>query len=173
MEFALQLSDLDDARDLFTIAKERLLDVNEWDTLLGGSDYKIGLYNSREQKAQRNMRVDDVVHISNSAGGAYKIRISKIQYDIFPDIRSESISVLLSDDSTKNSGYFETILIKREGAMLTVHCNSGNELPEEDAETPNDRLNVISDNHPLLQISSLQLARLLQGFIAAYAYHRA
>ena len=46
----------------------------------------------------------------------YPSGVETIQYDFFPDIRSESISILLS--TTQGQAKQETIMIKRESATV-------------------------------------------------------
>lgn len=176
MEVSTTAADIDDARDLFLLAKDRLLDVNDWNYSLKGN-FRITLTNARGQKLQRGARVADMICISagNGAGIGSEmwIRISRIQYDFFPDIRSESISMLLEtahSPSGNGTGIEdsqqETILIKREGPTLTAHCNAGNELPEAEDEDPNAHLNRDIELHPVLSIPQSSLQQLLQDWIA-------
>ena len=175
MEFSIELPEPDDARDLFLLAKERLLDVNDWNSLFAGKEYHIMLTTPKGQKLQRDAHVGDMMVISATNGQSIDmwVNIRKIQYDFFPDIGSESISMLLEMSSSQAGNRIvqegqnvETILIKREGNSLTAHCNIGNELPDPEAETPNEHLNTETDLHPVLNIPKTQLQQLLQGFIA-------
>lgn len=173
MEVSTTAADIDDARDLFLLAKDRLLDVNDWNYSLNGH-FSIALADADGHKLQRSARVGDMVCISagNGAGIASEmwIRISKIQYDFFPDVRSECIAMLLETTQSPSgrgtdSIVQETILIKREGPTLTAHCNAGNELPAEDDDDPNAHLNPDIDLHPVLSIPHCSLRQLLSGFI--------
>ncbi len=176
MEVSTTAADIDDARDLFLLAKDRLLDVNDWNYSLKGN-FRIVLTDARGQKLQRSARVDDMICIaaSNGAGIGSEmwIRISRIQYDFFPDISSESISMLLEtahSPSGKGTGADnirqETILIKREGPTLTAHCNAGNELPGADDENPDAHLNRSEELHPVLCIPQSDLQQLLADLVA-------
>lgn len=176
MEVSVTAADIDDARDLFLLAKDRLLDVNDWNYSLKGN-FRIMLADARGQKLLRGARVDDMLCISagndDGIGSEMWIRISRIQYDFFPDIRSESISMLLetahspSGNGTGNDNVQqETVLIKREGPTLTAHCNAGNELPGEDDENPDAHLNRHDELHPVLCIPQADLRQLLQDLVA-------
>ena len=177
MEFSQHLPNLDDARDLFLLAKERLLDVNDWNSMLTNTDYHITLTNPNGQKQHRDARVGDLIRF---AGTNQKdvptekwIEITIIQYDFFPDIRSESISMLLNTASYPSTGNVEnqeTILIKREGLTITAHCNAGNELPGEDAETPDEHINNHIELHPVLNLSIRDLQHFIQQLIAIYEH---
>ncbi len=175
MEVSTTAADIDDARDLFLLAKDRLLDVNDWNYSLKGN-FSITLTDARGQKLQRSARVGDMICIaaSNGAGIGSEmwIRISRIQYDFFPDISSESISMLLEtahSPSGNGTGadnlQQETILIKREGPTLTAHCNAGNELPEAGDEGPDTHLNRSEDLHPVLCIPQTDLQQLLTDLL--------
>lgn len=177
MEHSFEVKDFEDARDLFLLAKDRLLDVNDWNSLFQSKDYQIALTNEKGEKLHRDARVDDLVLIqaTNNTGNSSDmwVRISKIQYDFFPDIRSESISMLLETSySPSGNGVeqmnnkIETLLIKRENSTLTAHCNAGDELPDIDDETPNEHLDNTIDLHPVLSIPKEQLRQLLSGLIS-------
>lgn len=179
MEYSINIPDFDDAKEMFLLAKERLLDVNDWNSLFNNTNYSISLTDNKGQKLHRDARVDDLIQISaaNDIGNTSEtwIRITAIQYDFFPDIRSESISLLLEIsfspsgvgvDPTQQS--VETILIKREGFVVTAHCNAGNELPGSNAETPNEKLSKDIELHPVLSMPKAHLQLLLQGLIAKY-----
>ncbi len=125
MEYSINIPDFDDAREMFLLAKDRLLDVNDWNSLFAGNEYNILLTDDKGQKRHRDARVDDLVNISatNNMGNTSDtwVKIKTIQYDFFPDIRSESISLLLemtyspSGDGVDNmNNEVATILIKRE-----------------------------------------------------------
>lgn len=175
MEVSITAADIDDARDLFLLAKDRLLDVNDWNYSLKGN-YRLTLTDAAGHKLQRSSHVDDMLCIQagNDPGirSEMWIRISKIQYDFFPDISSESISMLLetahspSGNGTGSDNIQqETILIKREGPTLTAHCNAGNELPGEDDDNPNAHLNRDAELHPVLSIPQHSLHQLLMDLL--------
>lgn len=175
MEVRTTAADIDDARDSFLLAKDRLLDINDWNYSLKGN-FHIALADARGQKLQRNARVGDMMCISagNGAGIGSEmwIRISRIQYDFFPDTRSESISMLLEtahSPSGNGTGadniQQETILIKREGPTLVAYCNAGNELPREDDDSPGAYLHRNAELHPVLCIPQSALQQLLSDLV--------
>lgn len=169
MEFYTDLQHTDDATDLFLLAKERLLDVNDWKSLTDGNLYDIALTDAKGRKQNRNAHVGDMIKITGAH--AIWIEISGIQYDYFPDIDSESISMLLR--SVGSFSQLETILIKRDRNMLMVHCNGGNELPTYRSSSPTDRINTLYDMHPVLQLHGQYLQQFLEGMIKVYANNAA
>ncbi len=166
MEFHINTTLTEDAEDLFLIAKDRLLDINEWNNLLSNKAYSVSLTDTKGQKAHRNARMYDLIKISdtNSPSPEKWVQISHIQYDNFPDINSESISLLL-ELSNNDHKSLETILLKRENTNVTIHCNGGNELPEIDDATPNDHLITDKEQHPILNLPNNELQQLLQRII--------
>lgn len=166
MDFMQQFSDRDDAREFFIIAKERLLDVNDWHNMVPGHTLHFSLTNQSGQKQHRDMRVGDTISITTGEGSDISIRVETIQYDFFPDIRSESISILLS--TTQGQAKQETIMIKRESATVSIHCNKGNELPHPEDERPDEHLAEGPELHPVLNISNNALSELVQNMIAVY-----
>lgn len=185
MEYSLSLRDIDEANDIFLLAKDRLLDVNDWNTLFEGNDYNILLTDAKGNKLHRNARVNDKIQISAVNGRGIKsdmwVQVSQVQYDDFPDINSESISMLLmisfspsgngidlDDEQAEQS--METIIIRRENNNVTAHCNIGNELPEEEDEVPDAHINRNIELHPVLSIPKTHLKQLLRGFVAVESY---
>lgn len=177
MECSITIPDIDDARDMFLLAKDRLLDINDWNALFENNHFKIQLTNSRGERLHRDARINDLIHIYASSHSGINsdswVRIQQIQYDFFPDIRCESVSILLStSNSPSGEGIeseqiaFETILIKRERSVITAHCNGGNELPLKADEHPDEHIDPSTDIHPVISIPGENLAQILKGFIA-------
>lgn len=165
MEYHVNTTLTEDAEDLFVIAKDRLLDINEWNQLFHANSYTVALTDTKGQKAHRSARMHDMIKISDNTKMEKWVNISHIQYDNFPDINSESISLLLE---LKNEDHksLETILVKRENSSVTIHCNGGNELPRPEDESPDDHLITDVDRHPVLNLPSIELQELLKGIIA-------
>ena len=72
MEYHIKAIDIDDAKDAFLLAKDRLLDVSDWNTLSGNTEYKIALTNNKGQKVHRDARVFDKLQISTSNSSGIK-----------------------------------------------------------------------------------------------------
>lgn len=183
MDCQLRATDIDDAKDIFLLAKDRLLDINDWKMLLKNTDYDICLTSVNGKKVHRDARVGDKVRISTTNKGISAdmwTQISQIQYDYFPDIDSETISILFHvafSPSGNGIDYFrnsadsnETIIIKREKDTLTVHCNTGCEIPQIEDNTPDAHIINQIELHPVLSIPKPEMAQLLKGFISLDEY---
>lgn len=174
MEQTINAIDIDDAKDIFLLAKDRLLDINDWKTLLGSTPYDVQLTNEKNNKVHRDARINDKVTINHFEQQQPSISavISNIQYDYFPDMDSECISLLLNkDEDLKPNEHYrsttsETVLIRRTGQHLTAHLNIGNELPDINDILPFEHINPIVDLHPVLNLPKSQLETLLKAFIS-------
>jgi hypothetical protein len=111
MEFSVSTRSLDDAEDLFIVAKERMLDINDWQ-----SEYCFTLTDSHKQKMQRNAHTGDFIKKDTTPEEWYII--NKIQYDDYPDIAGESITLFISNVNDVES--MHSIALNRVGKLLTV-----------------------------------------------------
>ncbi len=109
MEYSINTHSTDDAEDLFIVAKERLLDINDWRE---GHTYT--LTDGHKRKAHRNAHSGDFIKINTDTW----VYINKIQYDDYPDIAGESITMFMSTESDTES--MHTVAINRVGKVLTV-----------------------------------------------------
>lgn len=164
MEFIIKATDIDDAKDIFLLAKDRLLDITYWDYILKKDAYSISLTNENGEKAHRDARVSDFINIAKT--NTESLKIEQIQYDYFPDIDSECIAMLLKKPVDTTPTPAETFIIRRDMQSLIAHCNMGNELPAPEDELPTEHLKPESDKHPLLTLSNSELQKLLQSFIS-------
>ena len=101
---------IEDAEDLFILAKDRLLDVNDWNE--GNGNYT--LTDSHKHKLHRNAHTGDFI----KAGEEQWLVINKIQYDDYPDVNGESITLFLS--YTNDTESMHTVAVNRVGKVLTI-----------------------------------------------------
>jgi hypothetical protein len=111
MEFSISTRSMDDAEDIFLLAKERLLDVNDWNVI-----NRFILTDSHKHKVHRNVHAGDFIMRSNDANEWYVV--NKIQYDDYPDIAGESLTIFLSN--ANNPETLHSIAVNRVGKLLTV-----------------------------------------------------
>lgn len=111
MEYTVSTNNIEDAEDLFIVAKERLLDINDWH-----SGNRFILTDSHQHKVQRNAHKGDFITKSGTPTERYII--NKIQYDDYPDINGESITMFMADANDVES--MESVAINRTGKLVSV-----------------------------------------------------
>lgn len=111
MEYSINTNSIEDAEDLFVVAKDRLLDISDWHD---GQTYI--LTDGHKQKAHRNAHSGDFIKIDGNT--EEWIVINKIQYDDYPDINGETITLFMSNNNDTES--MHTVAINRVGKVLSV-----------------------------------------------------
>ncbi|MGN6476450.1 MAG: hypothetical protein ACTHKV_04440 [Flavipsychrobacter sp.] len=111
MDYSLTTNNIDDAEDLFLLAKDRLLDINDW----RNNDAGFILTDHHKQKLHRNAHSGDFIKIGSSDKW---LIINKIQYDDYPDVNGESLTIFLSYTDDPES--MHTIAVNRVGKVLSV-----------------------------------------------------
>lgn len=115
MEYSVVANSLEEAEDLFLLAKDRLLDINEWHSLCAnGTVYT--LMDKHKQKVHRNAHTHDLIKKSNGSDECYFI--SGIVYDDFPDVAGETLSLLLQPETSATDEHLQAIIVKRIGKVL-------------------------------------------------------
>ncbi len=91
MERSIVMQTNEDADSLFLIAKDRLLDVNEWGNILS---FNTTLTDTHGQKVHRDAHMGDLVKAEVS-DGLFWAHIDNILYDKYPDDNAEELSINL------------------------------------------------------------------------------
>lgn len=176
--------DMDDAEELFIIAKERLLNINRWHETAGDAGAKFSLYDAAGQPLDRHAHKGDYIRIDvpgpgNAAGGGDDwVLIEAIQYDDYPDENGESIAVMVrpasapTNDNEATAHFFHpeatsTFTIQRTGRIVLALYNGRNEHPNiETGSISNDARNTLIATGAVLAGSKLQWESLLKGLLA-------
>jgi hypothetical protein len=182
-EQSIMLDSIDDAEDMFVIAKERLLHVNKWHQVAGGISAVFTLTDKQGNELHRHAHKGDYVRIKipgpgNSTGGGYDwVRIESIRYDDYPDTSVEQLwlelrptsSPLSNDDTTAHffDGSASSIfIIERAHARLVASYYGVNEKANtETGSISEDVRNVIVSTTAIAGGSAMQWNALLKGFI--------
>lgn len=181
---SVTLESIDDAEDMFLLAKERLTDVNQWYKVAGEKGAKFILTDHHGKEVSRPAHIGDYIKIDipgpgNAEGDGFDwVHIDKIRYDDYPDDGTETFALLVrpcsspekpggetahffSDDSTS------TFIVERHNRIVTAHYYGRNELPNTDAEgAMNIVRNVAVAIGGLLGVSDLQWNSLVEGLVA-------
>lgn len=127
MEYSTVATTIEDAEDLFILAKERLLDVNAWNTLWDSKNITTILTDARHQRLHRDAHPHDTVKIT-TPDCTCSLQIDHLQYDDFPDIAGESLTMVLHNAADTGS-HKHTIVIKRINKIVMVQSSSNTLLP--------------------------------------------
>jgi hypothetical protein len=184
LKHSITLESIDDAEEMFLIAKDRLTDVNHWNDVAGKMGAKFSLTDHHGKELHRHAHLGDYIKIDipgpgNAEGEGFDwVHIDKIIYDDYPDDGTESIAILVrpcnspthpdgetahffSDDSTS------TFIVERHNKIIIAHYYGRNEVPNTDADGILNKVrNVAVAIGGLLGISDIQWQSLIEGLIA-------
>lgn len=179
---SITLENVDDADDLFVLAKERLLDINNWHKLSGGLSAEFILTDNHGKEAHRPAHTGDYIKIKipgpgNETGDGYDwVHIEKILYDDYPDANGEAMSMQVrpapSPLHKEETAHFfkedatSTFNIERHGRIVLVHYHGRNEVPNTDAGgVINAARNVAVAIGGIMGLSDMQWQKLIKGLI--------
>jgi len=173
LEYIMPCDSIEEAEDSFVDAKERLMDVNNWNKYSGIDGLEFRLSDHHGKTVSRHARKGDHIRIEVSATGQEGrsedmdwVAIEAIEYDDYPDQGMETFGMRLhtcmnpenkqncdapyslSDDATS------TFVILRWGSKLIVTYHGRNE-PINQANLPDDQTS--------LGLSDLQWSSLVSG----------
>ena len=176
--------DVDDAEELFLIAKERLLNINHWQELAGEAGAKFTLCDTHGHELHRHAHKGDLIRISipgpgNAAGsGDDWVLIEAIQYDDYPDENGESIAIMVrptsapTNDKNATAHFFNpaatsTFIIQRTDNIVTALYKGRNEQPNtQTGNIINDARNALVATGAVIAGSALQWGSLLKALLA-------
>ena len=174
---------LDDAEDMFLLAKERLLSVNDWKKMIDGNSAHFQLSDTHGEPLHRHAHLGDYIKIDlpgpGSIAGKNKdwVKIEAIAYDDYPDENGESILLQLRPVAAPNTdnehtAHFlkdeatSTIQIKRWGKIVAAYYYGRNEIPNTDTGNVLDTVrNLAVATTSILALSSVQWTNLLESLL--------
>lgn len=174
---------LEDAEDMFVIAKERLLDINRWHEVTTSLPVKFRITDRQGHSLNRHVHKGDYIFIDtpgpgNKAGEGHDwVFVEALTYDDYPDEHRESIALRLRPVSAPNSSgeevahFFDedassNFMIIRDRCDIAALYSGRNEKPNLDAGTLKDTVrNAVVAFGAILGFSDLQWKGLLKGFL--------
>ena len=183
LEEQVSFERVEDAEDMFVIAKERLLNVNDWHIVSESVDSKFQIVDAEGQPIQRHVHKDDIISIDipgpSSVQGHGKdwVKAEAIEYDDYPDEQREVMALRLrpipnplEDDGSVAHFFTEnatsTFVIERDHSTLTAKYYGRNEQPNLDTTKLADKVrNTVVGVSAMLGLSDVQWKGLLKGFI--------
>lgn len=165
MKYQVKLNSVEDADEYFLVAKDRLLDVNEWNNILTDNKNTFALTNAHGQKLHRDAHCGDMIKASIAYDATPKDRwlhIDKIQYDSYPDINAEQISMNLQLSYSPSGNGIDLSQYPKEERSFTVVINRTQSL-------------VTINNSPiekkyLFDIPTENVNKLLKGILTISEY---
>lgn len=171
------------AEELFVIAKNRLLDVNNWDKTAEVASATFCLADHHGKDLHRKAHKGDYIRInipgpgSKTGDGFDWVYIEQIVYDDYPDEHTESILMQVrpasapTNDNRDIAHFFRddatsTFVIERHGKLLIAHYYGRNELPNIETEKLIDTIrNAAVAAGAVIGLSDVQWNNLIKGFL--------
>jgi hypothetical protein len=185
IEHSVTAVDNDDARKLFVIARNRLLDVNNWDKVSGVLSAKFHLTDSSGSEVDRTAEQDDYFKIGLPAPGPadgrgfdwVKIEAIEEKSDTSGPYESIGIRVRPASDPTQNgenvahffnSDATSTFLVERHEKKVTASVFGRNEKPNtKETDKVVDKIrNAVVGAGAIAGLSNIQWKSLITGLIA-------
>jgi hypothetical protein len=184
IEHKVTATDEDDARKLFVIARNRLLDVNHWHDLAGALSAKFILTDHEGSNVSRTAEINDHFKIDLPAPGPAEshgydwVVIEAIDEKSDSTGPEESIALRVrptSDPKEKgeNVAHFfkdaatSTFVVERKGKEVTAAVYGRNEVPNIETNNLVDKVrNALVGATAILGFSNIQWKGLITGLIA-------
>jgi hypothetical protein len=181
-EETITLSGKEQAKQFYETAKQRLLDVNNWEVLCGAGSANFQLTDMAGNDVQRTVQPDDHFKIDIPGPGSLTgegydwVKIENVEEQPLkndeaaviirvrpatnPKGGGNDVAHFFSDDATSN------FVVKLSGNTVTAAVYGRNELPNTKAENPVDKArNTMVALSAVAGVSKLQWKSLVKGLI--------
>jgi hypothetical protein len=181
IEHIVKAADDNDARKLFMIARNRLLDVNNWHQVAGAASARFYLTDSHGQTLSRTAEKGDYIKIDlpgpgNSEGDGFDwVYIEAIEGKSNPEGFDENIAIRVrptSQPTGENVAHFfkdtatSTFIVQRAGTTVQAGEFGRNEKPNTDPDNFIDKVrNVLVGGTAIAGLSNVQWKSLVKGLI--------
>lgn len=182
-EYELNVADTREARDLFRIARDRLLDVNHWEKLCGIATADFRLTDQHGNQVNRYAQENDFFKIDIPGPGSITgrgfdwVKIEKINKTEDPGNDCESIAIRVrpapnpKTPGNKVAHFFSeratsSFIVERRGTLVRAGVHGRNEKPNTVMNNVIDKIrNFLIAVSALAGISSVQWQNLCKGLI--------
>lgn len=183
IEHTVTTADENDARKLFMMARNRLMDVNHWDEYTGALSAKFHLTDPAGKEVERTAKTNDYFKIDlpgpgSAEGKGYDwVRIETIDDRPNPNASKESIAMRVRPSPSpqtegENVAHFfkdistSSFVLEREGNRVTAAVYGRNETPNTDTSNVVDKVrNTIVGSTAIAGLSNIQWKNLVKGLI--------
>ncbi|MFZ6010974.1 MAG: hypothetical protein ACOYXT_11575 [Bacteroidota bacterium] len=184
VEHAQQAADEESARQLFMIARNRLLDINHWNEFSGsisanfsltdhggntvtrtaekGDYFKIDLPapGPREGEGYDWVFIEAIEEKSDSAG-SYESTAMRVRPAPNPQKKGENVAHFFKDDATSS------FVVERRCTLVTAGVHGRNEIPNTATSDVADKVrNAVVGTTAILGLANIQWNNLAKGLIA-------
>lgn len=183
IEHKVTAIDDDDARKLFVIARNRLMDVNRWNEVAEGISAKFHLTDKTGQDLARTIEKGDMIRIALPApgpaegGGSDWVKIETIEdksdaqgeYESFafrvrpaenPKSDGENVAHFFNDHATS------TFVLERKGNDVLAAVYGRNEVPNTKTDNLIDKVrNALVGSTAIAGFSNIQWKNLVEGLV--------
>lgn len=118
---------VEDAEEMFVIAKERLIEVNDWRKHVDGAE--LTLVNVRNERLHRPAHQHDHVLFKDRS----RCYITHIRYDDYPDVQSEKFAITMAETPEESAEARLDFVVQRSEDRVEVHVTqSGASISKSD-----------------------------------------
>jgi hypothetical protein len=184
IEYTFSAADENDARKLFMISRNRLMDVNHWDQYSGPASAKFRLTDPQGHDVARTAEHDDYFRIDLPAapgtaeGRGYDwVHIEAIDDQPNPDGTKESIAIRVRPSPNpqkkgENVAHFfddrstSSFVLERDGNKVTAAVYGRNEIPNTETSNVIDKVrNVVVGTSAIAGLADIQWKNLVKGLL--------
>lgn len=176
------LDTVEDAEELFVLAKDRMLNVNHWRDIAESISAEFQLTDKNGSELKQFAHTHNYIRIKIPAPGTHEgdgydwVLIEEIVYDDYPDMDYETFAMRVrpSDNPanlTDETAHFfahtstSTFVIERRGRHVTAHYHGRNEKANTENGLPDNIRNIAVALGAWLLGSDAQWLSLLKGLI--------
>jgi hypothetical protein len=183
IDYSVEASDADEARKIFTSARERLLDVNRWKDVSGPASATFRLTDRNGNELNRAVEKGDLFRIDLPAPGPAEgkgydwVVVEAVEASQKPEHDKETLAIrvrptpspLTKGDETAhffNDKATSSFVLERDGRKVTAAVYGRNEVPNTETHNIIDKVrNAIVGSTAILGFSNVQWKSLVKGVI--------
>ncbi len=183
IDHAVTAADENDARKLFMIARNRLVDVNHWREYSGPASATFRLTDQHGNEVDRTVEKGDLFKIDLPAPGPTEgkgydwVRVEAVEETGNPNGENESIAIRVRPtpspltEGNETAHFFKesatsSFVLERHGREVTAAVYGRNEVPNTKTNNVIDKVrNAIVGSTAIMGFSNVQWKSLLKGLI--------
>lgn len=183
IDHSIEAVDENDARKLFMIARNRLVDVNHWKDFSGAASATFRLTTPEGKELNRTVEKGDLFKIDLPAPGPAEgrgydwVKVEAVEESGNPNGEKETIAIrvrptpspLTPGDNTAhffNEKATSSFVLERDGKKVTAAVYGRNEMPNTETTNLLDKVrNAIVGSTAILGFSNVQWKNLVKGLI--------